>query len=71
MLQGYSLCHRKPPKMFEIAALFRQVMLYINTKKKTNHCKIIIHSSLLSESNVYYNNIEMLIDNMFINENST
>jgi len=54
MHQEYSLSHRKSTPKFEIGALFRQVMLYTDTQKKTHHCKIntllISNSSLCSES---------------------
>ncbi|KAE9524486.1 hypothetical protein AGLY_015119 [Aphis glycines] len=44
MHQGYSLFHRKPSPKFEIEALFRLVMLYTDTKKKT----YIIVNSIVS-----------------------
>ena len=58
---GYPLCHQKPPPKFEIEALFRLVKLYTDTKKKTHHFKTI-HSSLRSESKMYYYKNNVLID---------
>jgi len=56
----YSLCHRKPPLKFEIESLFRQVMVYSDTKQKINthtrHTHIIVKSilsSLRSEYKIY------------------
>jgi len=49
MHQEYSLYHGKPPRRFEIEALFRQVMLYITDTKKTHIILKSIYSSL-SES---------------------
>ncbi|KAF0758483.1 Uncharacterized protein FWK35_00020938, partial [Aphis craccivora] len=37
MHQLHSFCYRKPPPKFEIEALFRHVLLYTDTQKKTHN----------------------------------
>ncbi|KAE9525937.1 hypothetical protein AGLY_013986 [Aphis glycines] len=53
MHKRYSLFHRKPPPKFEIEALFRLVILYTDTKKKT-HIILVTIFFLSVYSTIFY-----------------